>query len=136
MARLWISGVDVAELIGSEKAEALLTEYAGRSVYIPKDASRQKFTPVVGEEANAILSREFPGIDCAFPSTVGRPAMKERIRELIEQGRTCTEVVRIVKCSERYCEMIRRDLKLPKPKVQKTLKPKRQKPRTGVTGEA
>ena len=130
MATLWISGTDLSQLIGREKAEALLREYAGRQVYIPINASRQKFTPVIGEEANAVLSREFPGIDVSFPSTIGRPpTMKERIRELIEQGRTCTEVVRTVKCSERYFHMVAVDMGL-------TPAERAQKARTGTDGEA
>jgi|GEM_PF-5938711 len=130
MATLWISGTDLSQLIGREKAEALLREYAGRQVYIPINASRQKFSAVVGEEANAILSREFPGIDVSFPSTIGRPpTMKERIRELIEQGRTCTEVVRTVKCSERYFHMIAVDMGL-------TPAERAQKARTGAQAKA
>jgi len=110
MATLWVSGIDLSQLIGRKKAEALLTEYAGRQVYIPIYASRQKFTPIIGERANEILSREFPGIDVSFPSTAGRPpSMKQRIQELIDQGRTCTEVVREIGCSERYFHMVSRN---------------------------
>ena len=130
MATLWISGIDLSQLIGREKAEALLREYAGRQVYIPINASRQKFTPVVGEKANAILSREFPGIDVSFPSTIGRPPlMKERIRALLEQGKTCSEVVRIVKCSERYFNMVAVDMGRPPAE-------RAQKARTVTDGEA
>lgn len=130
MATLWISGTDLSQLIGREKAEALLREYAGRQIYIPINASRQKFTPVIGEEANEILSREFPGIDVSFPSTIGRPPlMKERIRELIEQGRTCSEVIRQIGCSERYFHMVSGDAKLnPRKRAQDA--------RTGTDGEA
>lgn len=103
MASLWISRVDLEQLIGREAALALLTAFPGRRIYIPMKATAEKFTAIVGSKANEILCNEFRGFDIMLPSSAIQPVTKkERIIPLLKAGRTYAEVAAEIGCTERH----------------------------------
>ncbi|MGE4442535.1 MAG: hypothetical protein AB7D27_13760 [Desulfomicrobium sp.] len=121
MASIWISRVDLENLIGPDAALALLTAFPGRSVYIPGKRNVDKLVPIVGAVAAEVLQAEFGGCEIMLPSAVARPrTLKDRIIERLEQGWTYGEIVVEVGCTLRHVFGVARDAGLtPKERVQK-----------------
>jgi hypothetical protein len=130
MASIWISKVDLEELIGVDATQALLSAYPGRSVYVPGKRNLDKLKPIVGPVASEVLRYEFGGCELMLPSAVARPrTLKDQIIERLEQGQTYGEIVAELRCSYRHICGVAADVKLnPKERAQKA--------RTGTDGEA
>lgn len=112
MAAIWISKVDLEELIGVDAALALLAVYPGQTIYIPhKHANKLgKFAPIIGEAASEILRNEFPGLEVVLPAVaVQRRTKKDHIIELLGQGRSYSEIVTEVGCTLRHVFGVARD---------------------------
>jgi hypothetical protein len=130
MASIWISRVDLEDLIGQDAALALLTAFPGRSLYIPRKHNADKLVPLIGAVAAEILRFEFGGCELTLPVSAARPrTLKDSIIELLEQGRTYGEIVAKLKCSTRHVQGVARDSGLnPAGRAQKA--------RTGTDGKA
>jgi hypothetical protein len=130
VASIWISRIDLENLIGQDAALALLTAYPGRSVYVPGKRNVDKLVPIVGAVAAEVLQAEFGGCEILLPSTVARPrTLKDRIIERLEQGLTYGQIVVELQCSFRHVFGVARDSGL-------TPKERAQKPRTDAGRKA
>lgn len=130
MASIWISRVDLEQLIGNDAALALLTAFPGRSVYIPSKRNLDKLTPIIGPVAAEILRFEFGGCEIMLPTAATKPpTLKARILERLEQGRTYGEIVAELQCTERHVQGVARNSGL-------TPAGRAQKARTGTDDNA
>jgi hypothetical protein len=126
MASIWISRVDLEDMIGEEAAEALLTEFSGRRIYIPAKVESEKFSPIIGSVANEILSREFRGYEVCLPSLRKTPTKKERIITMLEAGHSADEIAVAAECSLRHVAYCKQDAGLtqPTPRKKRTQNPR------------
>jgi hypothetical protein len=110
MASIWISRVDLEDLIGPDAALALLTAYPGRSVYVPGKRNVDKLVPIVGAVAAEVLQAEFGGCEIMLPVAAIKPrTLKDRIIEQLEQGRTYGEIVAKLQCTMRHVQSVASD---------------------------
>lgn len=130
MASIWISRIDLEDLIGQDAALALLTAFPGRSVYVTRKWNLDKLVPIIGPVAAEILRAEFGGCEIVLPTgAIKPPTLKDQIAPMIEQGLSHNEIAQQLGCSWRYVAMVKADMGLTKPQAT-------QKPRSEVKGNA
>lgn len=130
MASIWISRVDLEDLIGPDAALALLTAYPGRSVYIPGKRNLDKLVPIVGAVAAEVLQAEFSGCEIMLPVAAVRPrTLKDKIIKMLEHGHSYGAIVAKLQCTMRHVQGVASD---------SGLKPagRAQTPRSGEATEA
>lgn len=116
MARTYLSFPQLVDIIGTEDATALCRAHGGRPCYIARTPEKCALNGIISSVAVESLCAEFGGEEYMFPLPPGRRVpIKVLVARLLEEGKSLSETARCAGCSQRYCEMVRRDLKLPKP---------------------
>lgn len=117
MARTYISFVSLVDTIGIEDATALCRAHGGRPCYIARTPEKCcALNGIISAVAVESLCAALGGEEYMLPLPPDRRVpIKVLVARLLEEGRTLSEAAREAGCSQRYVEMIRRDLKLPKP---------------------
>ena len=116
MASIWISRVDLEELVGVDATQKLLTAFPGRSVYIPRrSGAGLAVETAVGGAAFETLQAEFAGCEILLPSTaVKAPSLKSRIIPMLEAGLSYREIVNELQCTLRHVCGVAADMGLTK----------------------
>ena len=101
---------ELAELIGAEARDRLVSRFGGRELYVPKRARVDgKLAEAVGLPAAEVLAREYGGVALTVP--LGRrsapEARRRRVATLKDQGHTHSEIAALVGC---HIRTVRRDV--------------------------
>lgn len=110
---VWVPVVRLVEIMDDHAATGLLSEYGGMSVTIAK-APRPWLIEACGDaDAAARLCAEFGGSDILLPaSLVQQPTKKDKIIAMLEAGESLRECARQCRCTERYVQQVRADLRI------------------------
>lgn len=93
---------EVAKLCGVETAAALVREFGGTRIWVPKKWSRDHFLNDIGEDAAVQFFAYFAKSELSVPRTLFTAAgRRELIRQLHDAGLRDREIARTLGCSQR-----------------------------------
>jgi hypothetical protein len=103
MSERWISLPELEDVIGKAEADALCRAFGGLSKYLPrKPGADHPFARIIGMRALDALASFAGGWHLALPNLRRPEAEKNRILDMLEDGRTHREIAEECKVSERW----------------------------------
>lgn len=90
----------LVELVGIDAMERLSQARGGRSLYVPhRPGAHSPLVQAVGADAAVKLADVHGGVTITVPISPGKRA---RIRALLAEGKTASEIARLCQCTERH----------------------------------
>ena len=103
----WVSGPELADLIGKEAALALGRAFGGVSQYIPAEASpAHPFCRIIGLPAMRTLCAAYAGERIIPPNTRRPEPQKQAIVNLLEKGHSQRSIAMALGVTERWVQMV------------------------------
>lgn len=110
MGAIWVSYGELCEVIGQDSAEKFSAVYGGVSFYIPKSPGESSpLYALLGREALSALSRVYGGGSIIVPNRRKLP-VKEKVIDMIADGKSSREIALSLDVTERYVQSIRQQM--------------------------
>lgn len=107
MANMWVSEVELRDLLGADTAKTFVRILGGQRVYIPQSATADhQLARTIGLMGMRALCHAFAGETISLPSSRERDTAKKQIKRLIAEGKSHGQIAAACKVTHRYVEAV------------------------------
>lgn len=107
MANMWVSEVELRDLLGVDTAKAFVRIMGGQRLYIPQNATPDHpLARTIGMIGMRGLCHAFAGETISLPSSRERDTAKKQIQRLLAEGKSHGQIAQACKVTHRYVEAV------------------------------
>lgn len=106
----WVSEAELIFMLGKDMATKILHHFGGQRLYVPRQAdAMHPIAYYIGLESMEILCAVYPSQVLELPSPRDRMTAKKMICNLLDEGKSYSEIAHIARVGVRYVEIVARE---------------------------